>query len=368
MASIALENLTGYILDSIHSGVLVVDLASRVLFLNKEGASILEVTIQELEDKPLISIPRFVPFSALVNEHRKSGPSLTQSRKRQFTEIKTLGNSVRPLQVVVSNLVDGSDTVLGYVLSFQDRSEVEHWKNEAKSHQKMAALGTVAAGVAHEIRNPLHAIQSSMELIEFRLAKGGDISDYVEIVYSEVRRLDRLLEDILHFSRKPRLKKTLVQAKDLFLDSLGMVEISEDVEVEKDFQEIPGAMALDVDRIKQVLINLIRNSLQAMSEAPRLSLALRKRRVAALDESQSDVECVVFEVQDNGAGISEEDREKLFDPFFSRRRHGEGTGLGLAICQSLVEAHDGKIEVESQLEEGSVFRVVIPILRTLPSG
>jgi len=202
---LSLDRITDYILDSINTGVMVIDLTSHVIFLNREGEAILGERREDLTGGPIIGDPRYYPFVVLINDHRKRNPSKTASRRQVASAFQRADGERVQLGFTISNLVDESDQVLGYVVVFRDLTEINTLRRRAQRSEKLAALGTMAAGVAHEIRNPLHAIRAAVELMQVKARVGKPLDDYVRIAFDEVERLDRLVEDILLFSRPPTM-------------------------------------------------------------------------------------------------------------------------------------------------------------------
>jgi PAS domain S-box-containing protein len=365
MDSFPLEKLNDFILDSLDVGVLVVDLTSHLIFLNREGERILQTSREAFRGCSILTDSCFCPFVVLVNEHRKEGPTLTQSKRFVPAEACRPDGTRIPLSVVVSNLVDEKDTVLGYVLVFRDVTQLQELEERARRSEKLAALGTVAAGVAHEVRNPLHTIHASMELLEIYHQRGQDIGEYVHFIYQEVATLERLVEDILSFSREVRLRREAVDLEELVVSTLAGLSLPDLVTVEK---VDTGALLLplveaDPERIRQVLRNLIRNAVEAQPDGGevRVSVSSGGRRCLPFSPGKVPFEFLQVRVEDSGPGISAEHLPHLFEPFFTKRRKGEGTGLGLGICQKIVEAHNGFLEVETKLGQGSCFSVLLPL-------
>lgn len=348
---LSLDRRTDWILNSLRAGVMVVDLTSRVVFLNRAGEGILGVEAESVLGAPLVGDPHWYPFVVLVNEHRKRDPSLAPAVREVTTEFQAGSGPARELGLTISNLVDEETTVVGYVVTFRDLTEINQLRLVARQSETLAALGRMAAGVAHEIRNPLHAIRASVELMQARLEAGRPAGDYPQIVFQEVGRLDRLIEDILAFSRPPRLERKPMDLSRVVRGALRRVPTDGVVLVEEVLTEgLPPAL-IDPDRITQVVVNLVLNAVQAQPGGG----------TVRVETEMSGAGLLAIRIRDEGMGIPDEHLGKLFEPFFTRRAGSmEGTGLGLPICQKLVEAHDGYIEVESKMGRGSCFSVFLP--------
>jgi signal transduction histidine kinase len=227
-------------------------------------------------------------------------------------------------------------------------------EDEVRVKERLAALGEMSAGIAHEIRNPLGAIAGFAELLN-RQTTDPSASELVREIVQEVNNLNRIVTQFLAFVREPQLK---AEPADISAVVKGAVEVvmaergadkeRPDVQLELRLTDAPPTVPVDADLLKQALMNLIQNAVEAMPSGGTLGVRLETR-----------APWLKIGVSDTGQGISPEDRRRLFDPFFTTKK--EGTGLGLAITHRLIQAHGGKIEVESQPGRGSCFTVWLPM-------
>jgi len=225
--------------------------------------------------------------------------------------------------------------------------------------EKLAAIGQLASGVGHELRNPLGAIRNVVYYIrdalkDSTLAQSDPaMPELLELADKEIKSATHIIGDLLDFSRVVRLAPQQVEINAILRDTVALVERPATVELDQSLAEnLPPVMA-DPERLKQVFINLMTNAVQAMTKGGKLWLRSRP------GETSDGRPAVAVEVQDTGSGIRPENLRKIFEPLFSTK--AKGTGLGLAICQGIMEAHGGKITVASELEKGSTFTVVIPL-------
>ena len=248
--------------------------------------------------------------------------------------------------------------VLALVLSWnlgrtlkRQRADQERLRDELRRSEHLAALGRLLAGVAHEVRNPLAGIRSTVQLW-VRLPDRARTPDSMTAVIGAVDRLDSLVARLLHFSRADGTERRPLGINQVVAESLDLLQAqaaSQGVILERDLTPdlppVPGA----ANALRQVALNLLTNALQAMPQGGRLRCSTRRRPAeGAID----------LRVEDTGHGVAEADRPRLFEPFFTTRH--DGTGLGLALCREIILGHGGRIELESSGPGGSVFLVVLP--------
>ncbi|MDP2167813.1 MAG: PAS domain S-box protein [Thermodesulfovibrionales bacterium] len=246
-----------------------------------------------------------------------------------------------------SPIFDTEGNFLGTVHIVRDISELKGLREKLQSAERMAALGEVAARVAHEIRNPLVSVGGFAKRLEGKLE--GNLKEYAGIIFKEVTRLEVILKDILGFVRETRMTRRLININDLLSETIDILrpEISEkDNSLVREFAE-PGIMAvIDPDRMKEALLNMLTNANQATDNG---TITARTYR---------DGSNAVVEISDTGCGIKDEDIIRIFDPFFTTRPLG--TGLGLAIARRIVEEHGGSIRVESRwMGGGTKFSIYL---------
>jgi len=234
-------------------------------------------------------------------------------------------------------------------------SELQRRNEQLVQTEKMASLGTLTSGVAHELNNPLNNISTSIQIVLEELEE--DNLEYKrELLQETDKQIDRardIVKALLEFSRERSFTRHEVSFKDLVNKTIKLIkgEMPSDIELKVDIpSEIRGQM--DPRRIQQVLINLILNGVQAMKGGGFLS-------IRAYKEGNGQEFC--FEVQDTGSGIEPENLSKIFDPFFTTKNVGEGAGLGLSVSHGIIERHGGRIDVESEVGKGTLFRVFLPL-------
>jgi len=247
-----------------------------------------------------------------------------------------------------SPIFDLNNEFIGSVHVVRDVTELKSLQSKLVMSQKMAALGEVAAKVAHEIRNPLVSVGGFAKRLEKKL--DGNLREYATIIVKEVSRLEQILREILGFVKEVRLSRETVSLNSV-VDDIIMVMASDTedrgIRIVRDYT--PGVeVFVDLNRVKEAIMNIMTNAIQAVPGAGEISIKTYVRDAFA-----------VLEIRDTGKGISEADLASIFNPFFTTK--ASGTGLGLAITHRIIQEHNGLIEVESEIGKGSLFRVFIPM-------
>lgn len=256
-----------------------------------------------------------------------------------------------PLSVGATRILNAVGELVGHVLILRDLGEVHRLQDEIRRQEKLAAIGGLAAGVAHEIRNPLSSIKGLATFFGEQFEDGSEAKDAAGVMVNEVDRLNRVITELLDFSKPTDLKRRTTDVEPLLTRSLRLIQqdtLNRGIKVDVDIDENLCRVHVDSDRLTQCLLNLYLNAIQAMPEGGTMSL-----RCTA--DAQHHV---LIRIEDTGIGIAADDLSKIFNPYFSTK--GKGTGLGLAIVHKIVEAHSGRIKVESVPGKGSTFILQIP--------
>ena len=258
----------------------------------------------------------------------------------------------------VHDAFSSEDIALLEHLAAQLAVVVDHSRRYRRMQEqaRLAALGQMAAGLAHEIKNPLGAIKGAAQLLREPDASDHDHGEFVDIILEEVERLDRVVGSVLDYARQGGRAREALDANSVVERTLKVVEqdSAQSACIESHLEDDLPKISADPEQLRQVLLNLIRNALQAAAEVaePRVAVETRLRTTGTK-------RFVEIAISDNGLGIADEVRERLFVPFFTTKR--EGTGLGLAISQRLAQGMNGRIEVSSEVGAGATFALILPI-------
>ena len=331
----SLTRLNDDIVRSLASGLLTTDLEGKVLTINQAGAEMFGASETQLLG---LSLTQLLPAHDPSGVGRGEGNGM-----RPAGDTFPVGYSATPL-------IGARGEVIGRLLSFQDLTEIQRLRDAAERAERLAALGRLATGLAHEIRNPLSSISGAVELVREAQALEDEDRRLLGIVLGEVERLNDLVTTMLQVGRPrdpsvakvelDRLVRDVVAVAKTAAETMGGVDVVTDL--------TPVSARVDADQMRQVVWNLLKNAIQASPKGGRITVTTAAHEVAG----------AAIEVRDEGTGIAPSDMERLFDTFYSSRPHG--VGLGLALVRQIVDAHRGSIVVESAPGEGATFRVVVP--------
>jgi two-component system sensor histidine kinase PilS (NtrC family) len=380
-----LTALQEHIVDNLPTGVLTIDKKLQIHFANPAASQILEVPRDRLVGKPLNdAFPDLMPFftrvseAQIVNDDESDRTSELEAaatggehksffvhsrndnkRLQQRVEIGP-GSTKRVLRGDVAELgapIEGSgfleaEATSGRILLFQDVTVVDHLEEKLRQNEKLAAVGKLAAGIAHEIRNPLASMSASIEMLRESLPgefKNRENDKLMEIALREIQRLNELITEFLDYVKPSNIKLVDISVAPILEEVVSTAKARKDARsIEISVGTAPGIIArASPEKLRALLINLVLNSIQAIRGRGRVELGCRKEK-----------NHVVIWVQDTGSGMTDEVKRHLFEPFFTTKE--KGTGLGLATVYKIVEAHQGSIRCFSEPGKGSRFEVTLP--------
>ncbi|MGD0623925.1 MAG: ATP-binding protein [Thermodesulfobacteriota bacterium] len=355
-----LERLYKHIVQNVTSGLITVDGTGRITSFNRMAEEITGCQFEEVYQEEIgVLFPGFLEWSRSNEWVPEQGWGKlrfsrweTKFQRREGTPL-VLGFSVSPLK-------DSSDQEIGSILIFQDLTELREMEEELKRVDRLAAVGALAAGMAHEVRNPLASISGSIEILKEEMGNSPRHQQLMQIILREVGHLNSLIADFLLFAKPTSVRKERIHLNAVVEDILKVFAHSPDcspgIRFITKFQD-ELSMQGDAQPIKQVFWNLFINAAQAMPDGGELRVELRRGQPVLPfigDQDQGEIS-----VSDTGCGIAENEIDKIFDPFFTTKE--KGTGLGLSIVHSIVESYGGRITVRSQLGRGTTFTIILPI-------
>jgi PAS domain S-box len=342
------------ILESMNNGVIGVDIMGNVTHFNPAAADITGFSPEEAISRSY----------AQVFKNNNDDPTLLRtlhSGKEHKGDEKVLwhkDNHPVPVWFQTALLKDPRNRTLGAVEIFSDISRIKALEEQMQHTKTMAALGEMAATVAHEIRNPLGAMGMWAGLLERDMGPDDERKKLVKRIMEGLSRLNRIVSNLLVYSRPVKAQFRPVMLRHLLHETIDFVEIEAQrqghaIAVKKRWRSNENASVLaDPEKIQQVIMNLCINSIQAMPKGGTLSVYIDKIQ-------DKRAEFASFRITDTGIGIAREHIDKIFDPFYTTKENG--TGLGLAIVKKIVESHSGYLDVTSVINKGTTVKVFLPL-------
>src|SRR5256714_3561851 len=336
------------IIESIRSGLVTTDLVGHITTFNRAAEEITRYKASDVRGSHIFRI--FGDIEQQIEVGLESIRARTRPPRFELGCHTADGREIH-LGFSVAPLVDEAEDARGYVLTFQDLTDVMELEREVRRQERLAALGKMAAGLAHEIRNPLASMRGSVQVLASELDLAADQGQLMQIVLRESDRLNRIVSDFLTYARPPRMEKTVVDLVSLLAETAALLRNSPELKpnhyLVEDYPEQPLTYSGDPNQIRQICWNLARNAIQAMPMGGELKIALTTE--------ENGETSITF--ADTGEGVSREQKERLFEPFSSS---SGGTGLGMAIVYQLVNDHNGRIQVESEAGKGTSISIKLP--------
>jgi len=352
------EAVRGYldnILQSLATGVIVVDGHDRITTFNRTAERITGLAESECRGKTLDEVFDIDLFARLVERVRDADSAAPVF---QESVLNPHGPGLR-VRVAASPVKDTQGTRIGTILLMEDITELKRLEEEAERNDRLRAMGEMAAGIAHEIRNPLASIELFASVLKKNFKDDAESRQVADRIINGVRSMDRTISSLLLFAKSPEPSRSRCDLNDLLrglLSDPAHLQVPDNVSVVCDFAH--GAMTANADGhlLQQVFLNFLRNAVQAMPEGGTLRLTTERKK-ADSDETYHR-HTLTTTIADTGVGIASHDQKHIFNPFFSTK--DKGTGLGLAIAHNIIKAHHGTIDVESRPGHGTTFAVTIP--------
>jgi len=326
-------------------GLIASDKDGNIAFFNSAAERITGLDLSESRGKNLEdTLPN--NFCGLKEFLDRDESVFEKEMECVFTEDKIV-----PVSISASKIINEEGTLIGKVFIIRDLGEIRHLQNEIRRQEKLAAVGRLAAGVAHEIRNPLSSLKGIASYFKNKSDKDSGDQDMAGVMIVEVDRMNRVISELLEFAKPTDIKRRTTNVNSLLEHSVRLVEneaATKGISISLGLNKQPLTAEIDSDRFSQCLLNLYLNALQAMEKGGRLSV-----KQYLMDDSY-----IVIEISDTGSGIEAKKVDQIFDPYFTTKT--KGTGLGLAIVHKIIEAHNGNIKVRSLSGQGTTFTLRIP--------
>ena len=341
------KTLTSSVLENMSESVIVFDQESRITLFNKSAENLFRINSTEVIGNKINAIKDGVLsfLESRINNPNELNPN--------FEKKILLNGEEKSLSFSTSLLDDPEVNQINYTIVIKDMTETKRLEEEAKRNEKLSAMGELASGVAHEIRNPINAIGMIAQRLnkEFTTTSNqNEYSDITQLLRTEVNRINKIITQFLSYAKPIELNSKPVNIKSLFDE---VYQLFEDQAKQKGIRIIKSysdSIIINIDRdlIKQSLMNILQNAIDAVRYNGEVNLKYLKVRNDA-----------IIEISDNGAGIPDEQQKKVFDLYFTTKK--DGNGLGLTISQKIILQHKGSISFISKLKKGTTFKIILPI-------
>jgi two-component system nitrogen regulation sensor histidine kinase GlnL len=357
-----MESYYANVVDSVGDGVIVLDNTGAVTLVNPAAEELAGVSRRQArgglfsdifkEEGPLLEmVAKTVATGMSVSDHE----NIVLKRNGKLTPV---GASTSPL------LSSGGERI-GTIVLLRDLTNVRELEEAVRQADRLSSLGALAAGLAHEIKNPLGGIKGAAQLLELEFPENEDLREYIRVMLKEVQRVNLIVEELLALASPGRLKQDKVNLHRVLSDIVLLQRRAADgqsITFGQYFDlSIPPILA-DEALLTQLFLNLIRNAMEAVGEGGVVKVTSRVLADYSMNQKgERRARMVAIDIADNGPGIAADVLEHLFTPFFTTK--SKGTGLGLAICQKIVSEHRGMIKVDSEPSRGTVFTVMLPLIQ-----
>ncbi|MBT5027562.1 MAG: PAS domain S-box protein [Nitrospinaceae bacterium] len=356
-ASISLEEQRAFnrnIVQNMGSGLITTNLYGIITSINPAARFLIGYSIGESLEKPVDQLIPLAELNALFLDNKK--PNLPKQIEGEY---KRKDGKIIFIRIKISHLTDLN--IEGYILVFEDLTEVKGMQEIVLKTSQLAAVGRFSAGLAHEIRNPLTSLSGSIQVLARGLKLEDSYKKLMQIVIKETDRLNAILSDFLNYSQPKKNINTIIDLTQLVQDIIILLKNKDNLSDTKQIQFKGASDHLilngDEEQIKQVVWNLCINALESMSEGI-VTLTLKEVSSFHIEKFQSNQRGMVLEVQDEGCGISPEQINNIYDPFYSSKKNG--VGLGLATVYQIVNRNEGTLDVQSTVGKGTLFTVFLP--------
>jgi PAS domain S-box-containing protein len=353
------------IIQNLGSGLIAIDLHGEITFVNDTASKILDYEKNRLLGKNVKEL-----FADDESSQKCFRTIFLPSNRVEEREVNFLNKDGELIQIGLSSspIHDDNNKFDGIILLFRDLTEVRQLKIQVERIERLALLGELSAGIAHEIRNPLAGIRAAAQILQEGISHNDFDKEIIERIIREVDKANKLLKEFFKFAKpsKPNLKfydiEQLIQGVNLLL-SLKMQ--NNNIKFKAKFNGKVPKVCVDDTQLEQVMINLFLNAIDAMPKGGVLSVSTQAKKIDLIDDGKGIVRkednhlnYVLVDVSDTGMGISERNLDKIFNPFFTTKP--SGLGLGLSICNRLINENGGNIDVQSEIAKGTTFKLVLP--------
>ena len=360
--SSAYRDFYASIIDSVGDGVVVLDCKGFPSLINPAAEEMLGISRRQAESTHCSVL--FRQEDILLEMIEKTAATGMTVSDHENIVLKRLGH-LTPVSVTTSPLVLNNGETIGTILVLRDLTNVRELEDAVRHADRLSTIGTLAAGLAHEIKNPLGGIKGAAQLLEQDLPHDSELREYTGVMIREVQRVNRIVEELLDLATPRKLQLSPVNLHQVLGDILVLQQRAtgkRKISFHQHFDPSIPAILADEALLTQLFLNLVKNAVEAAPDNGNVSVNSRVwTDYSMTHKGERRSRMVAVEVCDDGPGIARENMDMLFTPFFTTK--SKGTGLGLSLCQKIVSEHRGQIKIESDPGQGTMFSVMLPLIQ-----
>jgi len=363
-----LKNFNESIIQSIEAGLMTVDLNNKLSSFNASAEEILGYEAEEVIGKHIDELFSGEALERFLLEIQ--GTSGEKNLMNREMEVQAKGKGNLHIGYTITPRIDDRNNVVGNIVSFRDISQIKQMQAEVIRMDRLASLGVLSSGIAHEIRNPLAGIKTVAQSLEEEIEEGDSKREYLARIIRQVNRMDELLRAFFSYARPRQPERKFFRLNKIVNEVTALLKqrmVKNKIALTEDYEEGLALIFVDFHQIQQVIFNLVLNSIDAMPEGGELIIRARQkasvlhrvdRRRGKFPVRLKNRQFVEIRISDTGDGIDQSKLEQIFNPFYTTKP--QGTGLGLSIVYRIVEEHNGDIQVESTKNKGTAFTLLLP--------
>ena len=356
------RNFVEDILRFMPSGVITIDNNFAITSLNRSASIIFNTSNNFAVGKPFWEVfNRLHPF---INKFEKY---FDNSKKEEpgFIIRQEIEDKTKYLEIAIANIKSEDETNLGYIIIISDKTERKQIEDQLQQIERLALLGRFAAGIAHEIRNPLTGVSLFLDDLHDKVASDKDIAGIIELALSEVERLEKLVNELLEYASPAKGNFSLNDLNEVVASTINLLRSqfkSLNIKIKKNFSSSIKPFVFDKEKLRQALLNIFINSIQAITKRGEVIISTEITEMESnINKYSSGLKLqrfVKISIKDTGPGFKLNEEKVVFEPFYTTKKGG--TGLGLSISQTIISEHNGKIEAKNSIEGGALFIIYLP--------
>lgn len=351
-----------FILESMSAGVITLDKEGRVITANPSAENILGVSSDELLWQTMDKILPPVPENQAILKMFSESLKFYRTYSSEELDIVTRDKKNKHIGITISLLKNREGATMGIVATFKDLTPAKQMQQQLQRSDRLAAIGTLVAGLAHELRNPLGAIRGLAQLLMEDLPSDDPKQKYVSVILKEIDRLNQVTEELLSFTRVSPSGYVEHDLNEVLKEAFALAKerpiAKRDITITEVYDKSIPPIKMEREKLLQAFLNICINAFEAVDDKGQVGIFSRLGP-ASKEYPVPNKGMAIIEIKNTGLPIPPENKERIFDPFFTTKEGG--TGLGLSIAHHIIAAHSGQIEVESEPGRPTVFRVLLPI-------